>query len=94
MADRSGRTGNEAGGYGERRRVGLHSTQPNLPRPLGKIHLALPPFSPPAYISARTISGTAIIKITISNMITAKGNAPAKMSNRLISSLSSVLLMT
>jgi hypothetical protein len=31
-ADQTGRTGNEAGGYGERLRVGLHFTQPNLPR--------------------------------------------------------------
>jgi hypothetical protein len=30
-ADRTGRTGNEAGGYGERWRVGLHFTQLNLP---------------------------------------------------------------
>ena len=37
--DRSGRTGNKASCYCERRRVGLHSIQINLPGPLGNIHL-------------------------------------------------------
>ena len=31
VVDRTGQTGNEAGFYGERLRVGLHFTQPNLP---------------------------------------------------------------
>ena len=37
----AGRTGNEAGGYGERWRVGLHFTQPNLPESLSKCHSSL-----------------------------------------------------
>jgi len=44
-ADRTGRTENEAGDYGERWRVGLHFTQPNLPGWLSKCHSALTPFS-------------------------------------------------
>ena len=40
VADRTGQTGNEAGGYGKRLRVGLHFTQPNLPGSLSKWHSA------------------------------------------------------
>jgi hypothetical protein len=43
VADRSGRTGNEAGGgeYGKRLRVGLHFIQPNLHESPGKWHAGL-----------------------------------------------------
>jgi hypothetical protein len=40
-ADRTGRSGNEAGDYGERWRVGLHFIQPNLAGPLSKSHSGL-----------------------------------------------------
>jgi hypothetical protein len=38
VADRSGQTRNEAGGYGKRLRVGLHFTQPNLRGSQSKWH--------------------------------------------------------
>ena len=38
VADRTGQTGIEAGGYGKRLRVGLHFTQPNLLGSLSKCH--------------------------------------------------------
>jgi hypothetical protein len=41
-ADRTGRTGNEASSYGERWRVGLRFTQPNLQKPLSKCHSVCP----------------------------------------------------
>jgi len=39
-ADRIGRKGNEASSYGERWRVGLHFTQPSLPKSLSMCHFA------------------------------------------------------
>ena len=47
VADRTGQTGNEAGGYGKRLRVGLHFTQANLPGSLSKWHSDSVPFDHP-----------------------------------------------
>ena len=44
VADRTGQTGIEAGGYGKRLRVGLHFTQPNLLGSLSKWHSGSVPF--------------------------------------------------
>ena len=52
-ADRIGRTGNEASSYGERWRVGLHFTQPNLQKALKVVPWGSEPISPDSSPTAR-----------------------------------------